>query len=136
MDTILKLLLSNKSIIANILLLLALASAGIYIRILNLENSNLEKDVVSLKNKLRISDESIKELQGKIDDQNKAIDKLKKDSDDREKAHASEIAIANAKAGSYKQQASDILKMMSQNPDKCKASDDAINMEILKNVKK
>jgi uncharacterized protein (DUF3084 family) len=116
--------------------LLALCACFFYVNHLRTENKALLVENSELTVKLDASNASIKTLQASVDDQNTAIDTLKLAADARVAAHATEIAAARAAAESYKKKASDIMHSLPNNVDKCKAANDLINQEILKNVKK
>jgi len=124
-------LLTNKYVIIGIIL----AAAGAYFAILRHQVSACEAEKGILVAELAISQASVKSLQGAINEQNAAIDKLKTDSDVREKAGQVEIAKAKVKADNFKKQAADILKKVApQNITKCDAANLLINEE-LKNAK-
>lgn len=108
----------------------------LYIKVLHAENAKLETENSTLSANLKASNDSIITLQSSITTQNTAIDKLKTDADARVQSHAVEIAAATAKADTYRNQALDILRLKPSNPDQCKAANDLINNEILKNGKK
>lgn len=127
----LALLMGNKSLLGIILLVMALAGVGIYVKILksNLEICEVEK--VALSAKLEISQEAVKNLQGAINEQNVAIEKMKAAADERAKANQAELNRARATANTFKQQATDILKNVApQGVPKCDAANLLINSEI------
>ena len=137
---IISILMGNKNLVIGLILigliLIALtAGAGVYIKILKAELATAEAEKVALTTELGVSNNSIKTLQGSIDQQNAAVDRLKSAADARVQSHAVEIAAATAKANTYRQQALDILKIM-PTTDKCKSADDLINSEISKDGKK
>ena len=108
----------------------------LYIKALHAENAKLEAQNSTLNANLKASNDSIATLQTTITTQNTAVDKLKTDADARVQSHAVEIAAATAKADTYRQQALDILRLKPSNPDQCKAANDLVNNEIVKNGKK
>ena len=132
----LELLLSHKEFLVILVLLLGIFLGFAYIKVLHAENGELKAQNSTLAANLVASNNSIKTLQTSIDQQNTAVTALKASADARVQAHAVEIAAANAKAETYRQQAMDILKLKPTSPDKCKAADDLVNGEILKNGKK
>ena len=131
-----ELLLQHKEFLVIVALLIGIMMGFLYIQTLHAENAKLETDNATLSANLRASNDSIVTLLASITTQNTAIDKLKADADARVQSHATEIAAANAKAETYRQQALDILRLKPSNPDQCKAANNLINSEILKNAKK
>ena len=138
--TLIELLLQHKEFLTILILLILLAAVGFgtfaYIKVLNAENATLKANNATLQTDLATSNASIKNLQDNITEQNNAVTKLKADADARVQSHQVEIAAANAKAETYRQQALDILRLKPTNADKCKSADDLFNKEILKNAKK
>lgn len=127
----LTLLMGNKSLLGIILLVVALAGVGIYVKVLksNLETCEAEKATISAK--LEISQEAVKNLQGAINEQNIAIEKMKTAADERAKANQAELNRAQATANTFKQQATDILKNVApQGVPKCDAANLLINSEL------
>ena len=125
------LLMGNKSLLGIILLVVALAGVGIYVKVLksNLETCQQEKATISAK--LEISQEAVKNLQGAINEQNVAIEKMKTAADERAKANQAELNRAQATANTFKQQATDILKNVApQGVPKCDAANLLINSEL------
>lgn len=125
------LLMGNKSLLGIILLVVALAGVGIYVKVLksNLETCEAEKATISAK--LEISQEAVKNLQGAINEQNIAIEKMKTAADERAKANQAELNRAQATANTFKQQATDILKNVApQGVPKCDAANLLINSEL------
>lgn len=125
------LLMGNKSLLGIILLVVALAGVGIYVKVLksNLEVCQQEKATISAK--LEVSQEAVKNLQGAINEQNIAIEKMKTAADERAKANQAELNRAQATANTFKQQATDILKNVApQGVPKCDAANLLINSEI------
>ena len=120
-------LLTNKYVLMGIMLVVA----GVYVALLrgNLATCEAEKKVLVAE--LEVSQASVKNLQIAINDQNTAIEKLKSDSDTREKSHQQEIAKAKITSESFKKQAADILKKIApQNISKCDAANQVINEEL------
>ena len=108
----------------------------LYVNHLHAQNKTLSAENTVLTLKLETSNASVQVLQTAIDEQNTAIDKFKSAADDRVAAHAAEIAAAHATAETYKKKASVIMRSLPSDTNKCKAANDLINQEILKNVKK
>lgn len=131
-----ELLLQHKEFLVIVVLLVGMLMGFLYIKALHAENAKLETENSTLAANLKASNDSIITLQSSITIQNTAIDKLKTDADARVQSHAVEIAAATAKADTYRNQALDILRLKPSNPDQCKAANDLINNEILKNGKK
>lgn len=125
------LLMGNKSLLGIILLVVALAGVGIYVKVLksNLEACQQEKATISAK--LEISQEAVKNLQSAINEQNVAIEKMKTAADERAKANQAELNRAQATANTFRQQATDILKNVApQGVPKCDAANLLINSEL------
>lgn len=130
MDFILS-LLSNRNVVFGILFVVLFLGTGIYIKILKneLSHSQDENNILSLK--LSVSETSVKSLQNAINDQNSAIERLKKSASDREKLYRIEIEKATSKAGTLKKQADEILKkILPQNITKCDAANELVNSQI------
>lgn len=133
---IITLLLEHKEFILILVLILGIFAGLEYVKHLHTEVENLKTTNSVLSANLETSNKSIKTLQESINQQNAAVAQLKSAADQRAQSHATEIAAANIKADSYRQQAIDILKSKPQDADKCKSSNDLINSEILRNGKK
>jgi len=129
-------LLRHKEFIVSILLFVTVFIFFQHIKAIQKENGELKERNGQLVASLKTSNDSIKTLQGAIDMQNAAVEKLKADAEARQKAHDIEIAAAKSKADTYRQQSLDLMKLKPQAPDKCKSANDLINGEILKNAKK
>jgi predicted nucleic acid-binding Zn-ribbon protein len=126
-----ELILKNWKLIVAIGLVAVMAGLGVYIRILHGDISTLEEKAKTAQAELEVSQASVKSLQIAINDQNTAIDKLKTDTDAREKAHAVEIAVAKTTANTAKKRAADLMASMApQNISKCDAANQLINSEI------
>jgi len=135
MGNLLALITGNKTLVMGIILAIVLGGMTIYIKVLknDVARLNAEKDSISLQ--LQVSQNSVTSLRDSINDQNVAIDKLKSDADARVAAHKAEIDAANAKAGNYKRQATDLMnRTIPPNDTACKAANDLMN-EVLKNAK-
>lgn len=116
-------------------LALALAASGAYIIILKSEKAALFAEKESLALALGVSTASVKKLQASINEQNLAVQKLKEDADNREKAHLSEIAKAKSAAEVAKNKAAALLgKVVPQGKNICDAANELFNEEI-KNAK-
>lgn len=131
-----ELLLQHKEFLVIVVLLVGILMGFLYIKTLHAENAKLETENSTLAANLKASNDSIVTLQTTITTQNKAVEDLKTAADVRVQSHATEIAAANAKADTYRQQALDILRLKPTDPDQCKAANNLINNEILKNGKK
>mgnify|MGYP001175421669 CR=1 FL=1 len=120
-------LLTNKYVLMGIVV--AALSAYMFMLRSNLQTCEAEKK--TLEAELAVSQASVKGLQLAITEQNSAIEKLKTDSDTREKSHQKEIAKAKITSESFKKQAADILKKVApQNISKCDAANQVINEEL------
>ena len=132
---LLELLLNHKEFIVILILLLFLGFGFMYVKVLHAENAELKTDNATLTQNLAVSNKSIETLKASITDQNTAIEKMKTAADEREKANAAIVAQAKQQAETFRQHALDILKLKPDSTDKCKAADDLINSEILRNKK-
>jgi hypothetical protein len=132
----LKLLWASRNLVGIVLLCISLLGTFAYVRHLQNKNDKLLANNAVLESNLAASNDSILKLQGSLNEQNAAVDQMKRAADERARSHAVEIAAANAKSGTYKQQAADIMKYVSQDPDKCRVANDLINREITKNEKR
>lgn len=133
MSTFLTFLLNNKCLVANIVLLLALASSCAYIAIERANIKTLEAQQETINLKLQISENSNTTLKTAIDTQNKYIEDLKKDAENRLNASKAELNRAKTLADKYKKEAEELMKKRPP-PDTpiCKAAEDLINAEIRK----
>lgn len=112
-----------KLILIGILVAGMLASFA-YIRLLQERNQVMQQ-------KLEIAETSIKSLRFSIDEQNRAVEKLKAEADERMSRYLKEIAAAKTASNAYKKQAADILRRTAaQNVSKCDAANQLINEEI------
>lgn len=131
----LTILLEHKEFLLILVLLLGIFLGFQYVKHLHSENEELKTTNSTLAANLQASNDSLKTLSASITTQNAAVDQLKTAADARVQTHAVEIAAANAKAETYRQQALDILRVKPA-ADVCKSANDLINAEILKNGKK
>jgi len=126
-------LLGNKNLMIGLILIALVAGTGVYIKVLKSELATAEAEKVTLKTELQVSQNSVKNLQSSIDNQNTAIAKLKADADVRVAAHQGEINTAKQTALTYKQQAQDLMKVIPKiGVEKCDAVNQLINQEIKK----
>ena len=127
----LSLLLKNWQLVVIGVLLLALAGAGVYTKLLKSNIAELEAEKASLVVKLEVSNASIAALQKSIDEQNAAVQKFKEAADAREKANRNEIVKAKVESANQKQRAEDILKrVIPANTTACDAANQLFNEEI------
>lgn len=136
---ILTLLFQYREFIAILLLLAAIWGGFEYVKHLHEEVVTLKSDNATLTTNLTASNNSIKTLQAAIDTQNAAVDNLKAAADARVQSHSVEIAAANAKADTYRQQALDIMRLKDPTTNKCAQANALINSVIVggnQNVKK
>ena len=125
-----------KPIIAG-LVLIALVSVWAYIRVLKSDIEKCEAEKTALTVSLKASQDAVKNLQAAIDDQNKAVQKLKEDSDKRAKANWAELNKARTDAESIRNSAKEILNTSAPaGISKCEAADKLFDHEIKKNAKK
>ena len=128
-------LLTHKSLALTGVLFAMLASAGVYIKILDSEVVSAKADVKVLTSNLAVSQASVKTLQKAVTDQNTAITKLGTDATARVASHQGELAKATTTADIYRKQATDLMhRQAPQNAPKCDAANALINSEI-KNAK-
>lgn len=92
-------------------LLAALAASGFYIKLLQAQKATLTSEKNALITELSVSNNSIKSLQGSIDEQNTAIRLLEESADLREKESAKEIEKARVFARNAKKRADEIIKL-------------------------
>lgn len=129
------LLLKNWQLVLIGLLLVALAGAGVYVKILKGNIVALEAEKASLVVKLEVSNASIVALQKSIDEQNAAVQKFKEAADTREKANRNEIVKAKVESANQKKRADDLMgRVIPQNTTACDAANQLFNEEI-KNAK-
>ena len=133
---ILALLMQYKNFAITGIVSLVLCLGFFYVSHLRTENKALLAENTALTVKLETSNTSIKILQLSVDQQNTAIDKFKSAADARVKAHAAEIAASKVTSQTYKKKASEIMNSVPDDTNKCKAANDLISQEILKNAKK
>lgn len=128
---ILEFLLKNKALVAMAILALALAGQSFRISLLKSSNKALEAEKAAVQTLLETSQANLKQLQGEIKVQNDAIEKLKKEGDERVAKNAEEVKKAQAVAETYKKKAEDLMNRKApQNLNKCDAANALINEEI------
>lgn len=128
--------LNNKGLVIAGLLIAALLSAGIYIKILKSDISVLEAAKQVLIAELQVSNASIASLRDAILFQNKAIDEYKSAAAERQKLHQKEITKAQITAAGYKKQAEELLKRTPpQDVPICDAANLLFNEEIKNAIK-
>lgn len=124
-------ILGNKYVIIG--LVLAAILGGSYFYVSGLKNSvaTLTTKNANLTASLKVSQDSVRNLQEAISDQNEAVEKFKSDADERQKVNAVAVAKAQVAANNYKAQASAILSAkLPANTNSCAAANDLINSEI------
>lgn len=133
MSIFLTFLLKNKCLVTNIILLIALLSSGAYIAIERANIKTLEAQQETMKLKLEISNNSNVALKNALTEQNKSIEELKKDAENRLNASKAELNRAKTLADKYKKEAEELMKKRPP-PDTpiCRAAEDLINAEIKK----
>jgi peptidoglycan hydrolase CwlO-like protein len=125
------LLLKNWQLVVIAALMVMISVSGLYISRLKSEKRTLVEEKVTLQIELNESHANIAQLTNDIGIQNTAIDKLKTDSDNRQKEHAVELASAKKAALDYKAQAAAILSAKApQNISDCDAANNLINQGI------
>ena len=113
------------------ILALALAGQSFRISLLKSSNKTLEAEKAAVQTLLETSQANLKQLQGEIKVQNDAIEKLKKEGDERVAKNAEEVKKAQAVAETYKKKAEDLMNRKApQNLNKCDAANALINEEI------
>lgn len=129
-------LLNNKCLIALVLLGAVIAGQAAYTKSLRGDIDDLTKEKVMLTVKLEVSNASIVTLQDSINEQNAAINKFKKDAEEREKRNRAELENSKKLAANHKKRADDLLKRPAPvGVSDCKAADDLIN-EAVENARK
>lgn len=120
-------LLTNKITIAAIVVLIA----GAYIFYLKNQLAVCKAENGKAMAELEISQASVKSLQGAIDEQNAAIEKLKTDAEARAKAGQALINKAKTEALVYKSRSEEIMRLTPKpGKSQCEAAEDLINEEI------
>lgn len=104
------LLLKNWKYVIIVGLLISLVGSGIYVKILKAQITNCEQEKKNVQDALSISQSSVKSLQLSINEQNAAIEKLKKDADERLKNNAAALAKAKQDANNQKIKADKLLQ--------------------------
>lgn len=131
----LSVLTANKTLIIAALLIAMLAGAGVYIKVLKSDIKVLESEKVALNTKLAISNASITTLEGAINEQNTAIQKLKEHAIKREQEGRVWTAKAKVEADDLKKKADTLMKQIpSQGIPRCDAANKLFDLEI-KNAK-
>ncbi len=128
-------IMGNKNLIIIAIVAAIFAGGLIYIKLLksNLAVAISEKNIVVAE--LAVSQASVKSMGQAIDDQNKAIGKLKTAADEKAAAYKAEIAKAKETSNLYSKQAQYLMSLRAPvNKPRCDAANDLINLEIL-NVK-
>jgi hypothetical protein len=124
-------LLTNKYVIIGAIVV----AAGIYIMLLRANIATCEAEQNVLKAELAVSQASVKSLQAAINDQNTAIEKMKADSESREKAGKAAVEKAKVESLTFKRRAEDLMKVVPRpGITKCEAANELIDQEI-KNAK-
>ena len=124
-------LLKNWQIVIIGLLSAAIAALLINKKILISDNNKKEAELKALTAQLGVSQASVKSLQIAINDQNLAIDKLKKDSDEREAAGKILVDKAKLEALKYKRRADELMKLKpTPGKTQCESAEELINQEI------
>lgn len=124
-------ILNNKTLILVGILSLALAGSGVYIKLLKSDLEVAHSEKRELETKLSVSNASIASLRSAIDEQNSAIEKMKKDADAR--AEAGKIIVDKAKqeAQKYKRRADELIKLQpTPGKTQCESAEALINEEI------
>jgi len=128
---ILSFVMGNKNLIMLAILAATFLGGLVYIKVLKSELATAiaEKNVVIAE--LQVSQASVKSLMNSLDEQNKAIEKLKTAADARVAAHA--VALAKAKETSmlYSKQAQYLMSLQPPvDRPRCDAANDLFNLEI------
>lgn len=128
---LLMLAFKNWQLVLIVILLGIIGSYSFYVKSLKKE-IDIEIDAKkTIAAKLEVSQEAVKSLQGAINEQNAAVEKMKIAADERAKANQAELNRAKVTADTYKQQATDILKNVApQGLPKCDSANILINSEL------
>lgn len=114
----------------------AFAAQTFYIEYLKLQRSELKTEIKALDYRLKDSQANVKSLSKALDDQNRAVDDLKKEADERLAKKQAELLAAKKDAKKYKDRADEILNTPPSNPNNmCESAETLINKEITDNVK-
>lgn len=128
---VLEFLLKNKALVAMLILAAALGVQSFRISLFKSEAKTLAAEKQTLKTQLDESQANLKQLQNDIQAQNDAIDRLKKEGDERVAKNAEDVRKAKQEAEGYKKQAQDLMNRKApQNVSKCDAANALINEEI------
>jgi len=128
---VLEFLLKNKALVAILILAAALGVQSFRISLLKSEAKTLTAEKQTLKTQLDESQANLLQLQNDIQSQNAAIERLKKDGDERVAKNAEDVKKAKKEAEGYKKQAQDLMnRKVPQNVSKCDAANALINEEI------
>lgn len=131
MNSLISFLFTNKSLAIIFLMVIAIVSELFYIKLCKAELLVALSQKETVETKLKVAENSVKDLQDNINKQNTAIEKLKADATAREESHKEEITKANIRAANYKKQAEELMKKKPpQNKSKCDAANDLINSEV------
>lgn len=99
------------------------------------EIEKLEAQKSTLNAQIIVLTNNVKQLHTKIDEQNAAIEKMRKDAEEKEKQNQEMLERASATADTYKKQAQELLRRKPPpNMTKCEAANDLINTESKKSV--
>ena len=126
------LILSNWQLVIIGVLLVALAGTGVYIKVIKSEVATVQAEADTLRGELAVSQASVKSLQGAINEQNVAIDKMKTDAARRAKINKVEVDKAKTASGVFKRSADDLMKVRAATGvPVCNSANKLIDQEIL-----
>jgi len=133
---ILTLLLKNWQLVVIGILLAAISAMGLYVKSLKNDITLCEDQKKVIKAELDISQASVKSLQGAIDEQNAAVQKMKDAAAAKEKLYLEELARVKKTTDILRQQAGDIMKRQPpQGMSACDAANNLISEEIVRGKK-
>ena len=126
------LILSNWQLVIIGVLLVALAGTGVYIKVIKSEVATVQAEADTLRGELAVSQASVKSLQGAINEQNVAIDKMKTDAARRAKINKVEVDKAKTASTVFKRSAEDLMKVRATTGiPVCNSANKLIDQEIL-----
>ena len=128
-------ILDHKELIFIFILIAVILFELLFIKGLQLEIQHAKSDNSTLVMKYNTADQRANLLASQIDKQNMQIEQMQKDEAARIKAHAIEIAMANAAADKYKSEAEALLKKKPVSADVCTSANVLIDEEINNAIK-
>lgn len=127
--------ISGKTIAAFVLLAV-IAITVVYINMLRLQIDNLKTENKYLAQNYSLCQNSNKKLLDQIEEQNKEVDKFKKDAERRLKERTAELEKAKKESNYYRNRANKLISVLPDpNVSACKSAEDLINKELKSDAK-